>query len=228
MLNSLVILTPKQGLIAQFAGKYKGEYVKHGFFAKNPFYGITTYNLGQQNATTEVLKINDKDGNPIMIQAVLVYKIISMYKTHYDVVNSSAYLLQQANASLRAITKKFSYKNNEFNENFENELLSEINKYAAIAGFEVESAHTTELSYAPEIAGAMLQKQQAEATIDAKKSLVEGAVSIVKETIEALSKENNGVQLDEESKRRLTVNLLTVLAGEQRPIATIPISDSVH
>lgn len=212
----LTVINPNKGIISSFAGKYKGQFNKNGFFAINPFYSTTQYDLAHQTMTTTLLKINDSDGNPIVIQAVIVYHVQDMYKAQFEVINYEDYMEQQSDAALRRVTSKFSYKNKEFDAKFEKDLLAALSVEASVAGCKVVSVHTTELSYAPEIAGTMLQRQQAEATIEAKEAIVKGALDIVNRTVSELKD-----TLTPEAQSALVVNLLTVLAGDKTPVVTI-------
>jgi regulator of protease activity HflC (stomatin/prohibitin superfamily) len=228
-MGGLIVLDPNQGFVATFAGVYKGEFQKNGFWFINPFYGKRKITLRSQNFEIKPLKVNDKSGNPIEIGAVLVFKVEDMYKETFEVEDSGEFLSAQSEAALRRIAGKYEYDATEenglssSNEEIKKELIREIITHVAKAGLTIEDANITHLAYAPEIASAMLQKQQAKAIIAARQTIVEGAIGIVKQAVEKVA-EDKIADFDEKEKARLVSNLLVVICGEKSPVTTVSLS----
>jgi regulator of protease activity HflC (stomatin/prohibitin superfamily) len=224
LMKGLIIVQPNHSRVLNFFGKYVGTVKENGWFFVNPLY--TTYNISlrAQNLESSKLKVNDKMGNPIEIAAVIVWQVGETYKAAYDVVNYKEYVVRQSEAAIRHLATGFPYDNLEdehaeitlrdgadkVNELLEKELLERLTP----AGIIIREARISHLAYAPEIAGAMLQRQQATAIVAARTKIVEGAVGMVEMALEMLSHKEI-VQLDEERKAAMVSNLMVVLCGEK-------------
>jgi regulator of protease activity HflC (stomatin/prohibitin superfamily) len=205
-------------------GKYTGSVKENGLFFVNPFF--TSYKLTQrvQNMAIPTLKVNDKMGNPVEIAAVIVWQIEDTYKAAYDVADYIAFVKMQSEAALRALTMGFAYDNiedegalitlREGGSKINELLIAELNERLAAAGIVIREARISHLAYAQEIAGAMLQRQQASAIVAARYKIVEGAVGMVELALEQLNKKGI-VHLDEEKKATMVSNLMVVLCGER-------------
>lgn len=224
LMNGLMIVQPNHSRVLNFFGKYVGTVKDNGWFFVNPFYTKENFSLRSQNLESSRLKVNDKMGNPIEIAAVIVWQVGDTYKAAYDVVNYKEYVLRQSEAAVRHLANSFSYDNLEdehanitlrnggekVNEILENELRERL----APAGITIMEARISHLAYAAEIAGAMLQRQQATAIVAARTKIVEGAVGMVEMALEMLSRKDI-VHLDEEKKAAMVSNLMVVLCGEK-------------
>ncbi len=193
-------------------------------FFVNPLYTSTKLSQRSQNLAIPTLKVNDKMGNPIEIGAVIVWQIENTYKTAYDVVDYGMYVRMQSEAALRSLATGFAYDNIEDEnalltlrdggEKVQELLQTELNARLSKAGIIATEARISHLAYAQEIAGAMLQRQQATAIVAARYKIVEGAVGMVEMALEQLSQKKI-VDLDEEKKATMVSNLLVVLCGER-------------
>lgn len=222
--RGLIIVQPNHARVLNLFGKYAGSVKDNGLFFVNPFY--TSYKLTQrvQNMAIPTLKVNDKMGNPVEIAAVIVWQIQDTYKAAYDVADYTAFVRMQSEAALRTLTMGFAYDNiedehavitlREGGSKINELLLQELDERLATAGIITKEARISHLAYAQEIAGAMLQRQQASAIVAARYKIVEGAVGMVELALEQLSKKEI-VHLDEERKAAMVSNLMVVLCGEK-------------
>lgn len=224
LLKGLMIIQPNHARILNFFGKYSGTVKDNGLFFVNPLYATIKVTQRAQNLATPTLKVNDKMGNPIEIGAVIVWQINDTYKASYDVADYMIYVKTQSEAALRNLATSFAYDNIEdetatitlrdggqkVNELLEEELANRLSN----AGIIIREARISHLAYSQEIAGAMLQRQQATAIVAARYKIVEGAVGMVEMALEQLSKKNI-VELDEEKKATMVSNLMVVLCGER-------------
>lgn len=222
--KGILIIQPNHTRVLNLFGKYVGSVKDNGLFFVNPFYASYNLSLRAQNLATPILKVNDKMGNPIEIGAVMVWQVDDTYKAAYDVADYMGYVRIQSEAAVRTLTNSFAYDNIEdetatitlrdgaakVNELLEQELTERL----ATAGIKVLEARISHLAYAQEIAGAMLQRQQATAIVAARYKIVEGAVGMVEMALTELSKKQI-VELDEEKKATMVSNLLVVLCGER-------------
>jgi regulator of protease activity HflC (stomatin/prohibitin superfamily) len=222
--KGLMIIQPNNARVLNLFGKYVGSVKDNGLFFVNPFYLPTKLTLRAQNLATPTLKVNDKMGNPIEIAAVLVWQLQDTYKAAYEVADYMAYVRIQSEAAIRHLANSFAYDNIEdenaaitlrgggdkVSELLEQELIDRLKT----AGIQIIEARISHLAYAQEIAGAMLQRQQATAIVAARYKIVEGAVGMVEMALEELSKKNI-VTLDEEKKAAMVSNLMVVLCGER-------------
>jgi regulator of protease activity HflC (stomatin/prohibitin superfamily) len=224
LMKGLMIIQPNHSRVLNLFGKYVGSVKENGWFFVNPFYTAENISLRSQNLESARLKVNDKMGNPIEIAAVIVWQVGETYKAAYDVVNYKEYVVRQSEAAVRHLANSFPYDNLEdehaditlrngadkVNEILEQELLERLTP----AGIIIKEARISHLAYAPEIAGAMLQRQQATAIVAARTKIVEGAVGMVEMALEMLSRKDI-VHLDEEKKAAMVSNLMVVLCGEK-------------
>ena len=238
-----MLLEPNEARVLLFFGEYRGNFVQTGYWWVNPFMSKKHLSLRARNLNAEPIKVNDKQGNPILIGLVLVWKIREeeIYKAVFDIdtpiatgevavsANSRMRALEnfvgvQSDAALRQVAGLYAYDNNtganeeitlRSNADEVNEQLEQrLNERLAMAGIEVVEARINYLAYAPEIAAVMLRRQQADAIISAREKIVEGAVSMVKMAIDKLSADEV-VELDEERKAAMVSNLLVVLCGDE-------------
>jgi regulator of protease activity HflC (stomatin/prohibitin superfamily) len=224
LLLGLVVVQPNTSVVLTFFGKYVGTVKDNGLFFVNPLYTKQKVSLRLQSLESTKLKVNDKLGNPIEIAAVILWQIEDTYKVCFDVVNFSNYMTNQSEAALRHMASTCPY------DTFEGEqaevtlrdggekviemLEHELNARMIKAGIVIKEARISHLAYAPEIAHAMLQRQQATAIVAARSKIVEGAVGMVEMALEMLSKKQI-VELDEERKAAMVSNLLVVLCGDK-------------
>ncbi len=224
LMTGMIIVQPNHSRVLNLFGKYAGTVKDNGWFFVNPFYTKENISLRAQNLESSKLKVNDKMGNPIEIAAVIVWQVGDTYKAAYDVVNYKEYVLRQSEAAVRHLANSFPYDNLE-DEHADitlrngadkvNEILeTELTERLAPAGIVIMEARISHLAYASEIAGAMLQRQQATAIVAARTKIVEGAVGMVEMALEMLSKKGI-VELDEEKKAAMVSNLMVVLCGEK-------------
>ncbi len=222
--KGLLIIQPNQARILNLFGKYAGTVVDNGLFFVNPFYTANKLSQRAQNLAIPTLKVNDKMGNPIEIAAVVVWQVTDTYKASYEIADYVLYVKNQSEAALRNLATSFAYDNIE-DEKADitlreggtrvNELLEqELNERLMKAGITALESRISHLAYAPEIAGAMLQRQQATAIVSARFKIVEGAVGMVEMALELLSKKQI-VELDEDKKASMVSNLMVVLCGEK-------------
>lgn len=237
-LAGFITVQPNESRVLTFFGKYSGTVKQNGFFWVNPLYSKQKLSLRAKNMDVEPIKVNDKNGNPIMIGLVLVWKISDTYKACFEIdsdfkvsenaistsKNFDPFVRVQSDAALRKLAGLYAYDNidradegmtlrsggDEINERLEDEL----RKHLEIAGIEVVEARINYLAYAAEIASVMLRRQQADAIISAREKIVEGAVSMVDLALKKLSADHI-VELDEERKAAMVSNLLVVLCADE-------------
>ncbi len=224
IIPGFMIIDPNEARVLIFFGRYVGTIKENGFFWVNPLTQKKSISLRSRNLNGQMLKVNDKLGNPIEIAAVIVWQVSDTAKACFEVNDYTVYVNIQSEAAVRHLAGSFSYDNLEDNEaeitlrgaaDKVHELLTkELNERLSNAGINVQEARISHLAYAPEIASAMLQRQQATAVVAARKQIVEGAVGMVEMALEKLS-EKNIVTLDEERKAAMVSNLLVVLCGDK-------------
>ncbi|WP_419033734.1 SPFH domain-containing protein [Dysgonomonas gadei] len=223
--KGLIIVEPNNVRVMVFFGRYKGTLADNGFFWVNPFLSKRKTTLRARNLDIEPIKVNDKMGNPIMIGAVLVWRIKDTYKVMFDIASGPTDFVQiQSDAALRQVAGMYAYDNNDNDKDaitlrsdsdeVSQRLEDELNSRIAIAGIEVIEARINYLAYASEIASVMLRRQQADAIIAAREKIVEGAVSMVQLALDKLQKDQI-VELDEERKAAMVSNLLVVLCADE-------------
>ena len=223
MMSGFFTLQPNEARVLLLCGAYQGTVRTSGFHWTNPFNRKFKISLRARNLNGEKLKVNDKSGNPIEIAAVVVWRVEDTTQAVFDVQDYENYVRIQSESAVRHIANAYAYDHGEQNEitlrsgveEVSLALTKELQERLAKAGVVVEEARLTHLAYAPEIASAMLRRQQAEAVIAARIKIVHGAVSMVEMALKELS-EKNVVNLDEERKAAMVSNLLVVLCGESQ------------
>ena len=242
MLGGYIMLEPNESRVLLFFGNYRGTFYNTGFWWVNPFMTAKKISLRARNLNVDPIKVNDKAGNPILIGLVVVWKIKNdgAYNAVFEIdaptevgaiaSNSRMNILEnfvavQSDSALRQVAGMYAYDENSNSsseevtlrsggEEINEKLTDELNERLMIAGIEVVEARLNYLAYAPEIAAAMLRRQQADAIISAREKIVEGAVSMVKIALDRLSTEDV-VELDEERKAAMVSNLLVVLCADE-------------
>lgn len=220
--SGLFSVDPNKAVVLTLFGKYKGTERDAGLHWANPFYAKKHVSLRARNFETPKLKVNDHDGNPIEIGAVVVWQVVDTAEACFEVDDYENYVHVQAESALRNLAALYPYDAHNEGQislrantaDVAGHLQREIEDRLAKAGVRVMEARITHLAYAPEIAMAMLQRQQASAIIAARTKIVEGAVSMVEMALEQLA-HKNVVHLDEERKAAMVSNLLVVLCGER-------------
>jgi regulator of protease activity HflC (stomatin/prohibitin superfamily) len=224
ILAGLFVVNPNDSRVLILFGKYKGTVKENGFCWANPFLVKKRVTLRARNLNGEKLKVNDKAGNPIQIAAVVVWQVEDTFRASFDVDDFEHYVVVQSEAAVRHLAGRYPYDTFEDNaeekltlragaEHVNGMLENELSERFARAGIKVIEARISHLAYAPEIAEAMLRRQQATAVVAARFQIVEGAVSMVELALQKLAAKNV-VQLDEERKAAMVSNLLVVLCSE--------------
>jgi regulator of protease activity HflC (stomatin/prohibitin superfamily) len=217
------MVAPNQGRVLQLFGKYVGSERNEGLRWANPLYMKAKVSLRVRNFESGTLKVNDSSGNPIDIAAVVVWKVVDTAEALFEVDDYENYVQIQSEAALRNLATTHPYDSHDDDgtdfclrsnpEEVADLLKTEVQNRLSKAGVEVIEARISHLAYAPEIASAMLQRQQASAIVAARKKIVEGAVGMVDLALKELS-QKQVVDLDEERKAAMVSNLLVVLCGE--------------
>ncbi|MGM9506351.1 SPFH domain-containing protein [Larkinella sp. GY13] len=224
LMSGLAVINPKEAVVTTFFGDYTGTMKQTGLRWVNPLYSKKKISLRARNLNGQTLKVNDKMGNPIEIAAVVVWQVADSAKALFEVDDYTLFVQIQSEAAVRHLASTCSYDSMEDEDapvtlrdstGQINILLErELNERLERAGVDVLEARISHLAYAPEIAGAMLQRQQATAVVSARKQIVEGAVGMVEMALARLA-EKGVVHLDEERKAAMVSNLLVVLCGEK-------------
>jgi regulator of protease activity HflC (stomatin/prohibitin superfamily) len=218
----LFVVNPNEGLVLQLFGDYRGTVTAAGLRWANPFYSKQRISQRVRNFESALLKVNDTDGNPVEIAAVVVWRVVDTAEACFEVDDFENYVKVQSEAAVRNLATRYPYDTHEEQKvslrgstaEVAKDLKHEIQERLAKAGVEVIEARLSHLAYAPEIAAAMLRRQQAGAIIAARQKIVEGAVGMVDMALERLSA-SKLVQLDEERKAAMVSNLLVVLCGDR-------------
>jgi regulator of protease activity HflC (stomatin/prohibitin superfamily) len=220
------IVNPNMARVLVLFGRYRGTVRGDGFWWTNPFTVKTKVSVRAHNLNGQKLKVNDLLGNPIEIAAVVVWRVHDTAQAVFDVEKYSEYVEVQSESALRHLASKHPYDDGQSGEvktslrgsrdEVSEELQRELTERLARAGIEVLEAFLSHLAYAPEIASAMLQRQQASAVIAARAMIVEGAVGMVEHALQMLS-ERKVVDLDDERKAQMVGNLLVVLCSHSNP-----------
>lgn len=240
-LVGFMTIQPNQSRVLTFFGKYSGTVTDTGYFWVNPFYGKKKLSLRARNMDVPPIKVNDKNGNPIMIGLVLVWKIKDTYKACFDIdieqkpaaqtgenkqelKGYDSFVSVQSDAALRHVAGLYAYDNMDNNadevtlrngsDEINIRLEEELRSRLSIAGIEVVEARINYLAYAAEIASVMLRRQQADAIISAREKIVEGAVSMVDLALKKLAADGI-VELDEDKKAAMVSNLMVVLCADE-------------
>ncbi len=220
--KGLFTLEPNQAAVMVFFGKYAGTVCESGFFWVNPFYSRTQVSLRINNWNTPVLKVNDERGSPIEIAAVIAWRVQDTARAVFDVESTFNYLQVQSESAVRQVASSHAYddegggqrKSLRTDLDAIAALLREsIQQHVEVAGIVIEEAKIAHLAYAPEIASAMLRRQQAEAVVMARQRLVDGAVGMVEGALKNLE-EKKIVSLTSDQRAALVTNMMTVLLSE--------------
>ncbi len=222
VLASLTVIQPGQTNVVQFFGRYVGTARRTGLVWLAPLTTRRTISVRVRNFETERLKVNDADGNPVDIAAIVVWQVADTAQAVFAVENVTGFVEVQSEAALRHVARSYPYDAPDGVESLRGstevisgELAQEVAERVTIAGIEVLEVRISHLAYAPEIAQAMLQRQQAAAVVAARSRIVEGAVGMVQMALEELSRQGV-VELDEERRAAMVSNLLVVLCGDSR------------
>ncbi len=218
----LFTVEPNEAKVLQLFGTYKGTVRQQGLFFANPFFTKKRITLRARNFETARLKVNDKHSNPVEIAAIVVWRVIDSAEALFEVENVETYVMTQSESALRALATKYPYDahaEGEFSlsvnpDEIATELSIQLTERFAKAGVEVIESRVSHLAYAPEIAGVMLQRQQASAMIAARTKIVEGAVGMVDMAL-TMIEERGMAKLDPERRASMVSNLLVVLCGDR-------------
>lgn len=223
----LYMLQPNQAAVLTLFGAYRGSDETQGLRFTNLFYSKKKISLRVRNFTTHTAKVNDANGNPIEIGAVVVWRVVDVAKAVFGVESFTNYVHTQSESAVRNLARSYPYDSFEDGENeitligdadeVNDHLRTELQERANEAGVEILEARLNDLAYAPEIAEAMLRRQQAAAIVAARAKIVEGAVLMVREAIDALEEGTDGsdpIQLDADRKATFASNLMTVIASD--------------
>jgi regulator of protease activity HflC (stomatin/prohibitin superfamily) len=221
LMGGFFFINPNEGKVLQLFGRYKGTAREAGFRWANPLYTKRRISLRVRNFETNRLKVNDVDGNPIEIAAIVVWRVVDTAEATFEVDNYEEFVKIQSEAAVRNLATQHPYDSHSETQvslrghttTIAEQLKGEIQERLAAAGVEVLEARISHMAYAPEIAEAMLRRQQAGAVVAARQLIVEGAVGMVEMALEQLSAKKI-IELDHERKAVMVSNLLVVLCGE--------------
>jgi regulator of protease activity HflC (stomatin/prohibitin superfamily) len=249
MMSGFTVIDPKQAAVLVRFGKFKGVLMDNGFFWVAPWVKQSSVSLRIENFESELIKVNDLTGSPIMVGAVVSCQVVDPEAYSFNADDTEDFVMNSIDRVLRSTVSKYAYDikstddhdadkvDQESNqqkgkhiclrddsEEITSHFRDEVQKILSRIGMQVLDANFTNLSYAPEIAGVMLQRQQASAMMDARKMLVASAVSVVKDALKAMEAEKGGaIKLDSKDKAELASNLLTVLVSERGAQVTLPL-----
>lgn len=219
--TGFAVVNPNEAQVVQFYGRYVGTIRAAGLQWTWPLTARKKVTLRVRNFETARLKVSDADGNPVEIAAVVVWQVVDSYKAAFAVDDHVEYVAVQSEAAVRHLATSYPYEAHDSGRSslrdsavVSDELTHELRERVELAGVEVLESRTTHLAYAPEIAQAMLARQQASAIVGARFKIVEGAVGMVSNALERL-REEHVVELDEERKAQMVANLLVVLCGDR-------------
>jgi regulator of protease activity HflC (stomatin/prohibitin superfamily) len=234
-LGGLFIVNPNESKVLQLFGDYVGTAKMAGLRWANPFYSKKKVSVRTRNFETGKLKVNDHSGNPVEIAAVVVWKVVDTAEALFNVDDYINFVHVQSESALRNLATQYSYVADREGEEalsshtaeISGRLRTEIHERLEQAGVQVLEARISHLAYSPEIASAMLQRQQASAVVAARSKIVEGAVGMVEHALEMLS-EKNVVVLDDERRAAMVSNLLVVLCGDRHAQPVINAGSLYH
>ncbi len=231
-LQGFFINDPNEARVIEFFGHYIGTYFKSGICVTLPFSNKYIVSLKFQNINTEKIKVNDANGSPIEISAVIVWRVNSPAKAYYNVNNYHEFVFVQSDSVIRELASNYPYDSESDEESLRknsdkisDELRSMLQQRLDIAGIEITEARISHLAYSSEIAQAMLRRQQAHAITSARRHIVQNAIGIVEEVIAHFEK-NKSLQLDGKQKVQLINNLLVALISEQDAQPTISLDNN--
>jgi regulator of protease activity HflC (stomatin/prohibitin superfamily) len=228
--RGFVVVAPNESRVLILFGRYAGTVREPGLWWVHPFTAFSriTISLRVRNFQSERVKVNDLSGNPIEIAAVVVWRVIDTAKAVFDVENFEQYVVVQAESAVRQLAGQYPYDDYQSDaislrantDEVRSSLRTDLQSGLDTAGVEILDTRLTHLAYAPEIADAMLRRQQAEAILAARKTMVQGAVSLVQMALAQLA-DSDLVELDPERKAAMVSNLIVVLSGDQSPMPVI-------
>lgn len=223
LMPGFFFVNPNGSMVLILFGDYKGTVKTNGFFWVNPFFSKKSFSLRARNFDSDKIKVNDKVGNPIQIGVILVWQVKNTFKAAFEVDNYETFVKLQTDSAVRLLAGLYPYDNfdtdgevtlRSAHEEVNHALEENLRNRLDMAGIAVIEARIGHLAYAPEIAGAMLRRQQASAVVSARFKIVEGAVSMVQMALEHLS-EKGIIDLDEERKAAMVSNLMVVLCSDK-------------
>ncbi|MCF8236734.1 MAG: SPFH domain-containing protein [Saprospiraceae bacterium] len=230
LIPGFFFINPNGSVVLTLFGDYKGTVKSNGFFWVNPFYSKKSISLRARNFDSDRLKVNDKMGNPVIISVILVWRVDETFKAAFEVDNYETFVKVQTDAAVRKLAARYPYDNFDDEmaemtlrsglEDVNHNLEIELHERLAIAGIEVIEARIGYLAYAPEIANAMLRRQQATAIVSARFKIVEGAVGMVEEALKMLS-DKNVIDLDNDKKAAMVSNLMVVLCADHDAVPVL-------
>ncbi len=221
-LTSLTIVQPNEAKVLTFFGKYMGTVLDSGLWMVVPFTGKSKMSIKVRNFNSQTLKVNDAEGNPIEIAAVVVFKVVDTAKAKFDVDDYETFVEIQSETAIRHIAAQYPYDTYSDDDRHSlrahadevsAQLMRELQSRLTVAGVEVIETRLTHLAYAPEIANAMLQRQQASAIVSARQIIVEGAVGMVDAALTQLAEK--GIELDSERKAAMVNNLMVSIVSDR-------------
>lgn len=222
IVTSLVIVHPNEAKVLTFFGRYVGTLLESGFWMTVPFSSRKKISLRVRNFNSQRLKVNDAEGNPIEIGAVVVFRVVDTAKASFDVDNYEEFVEIQSETAIRHIATQYAYDS--FSEKtavslrsntdeIAEQLLRELQARLDVAGVQILETRLSHLAYAPEIASAMLQRQQAMAIVASRQKVVEGAVGMVEMALRKLIE--NGIELDDERRAAMVNNLMVAIVSDR-------------
>lgn len=223
LMPGFITVNPNGSMVLVLFGDYQGTVKTNGFFWVNPFFMKKSFSLRARNFDSDKIKVNDKVGNPIQIGVILVWQVHDTFKAAFDVDNYETFVKLQTDSAVRLLAGLYPYDNfdtdsevtlRSAHEEVNHALEENLRNRLEIAGIRVIEARIGHLAYAPEIAGAMLRRQQAAAVVSARFKIVEGAVSMVQMALEHLAQQQI-IELDEERKAAMVSNLMVVLCSDK-------------
>jgi regulator of protease activity HflC (stomatin/prohibitin superfamily) len=224
LVTGFIVVNPNESTVLTLFGEYKGTVKSNGFSWVNPFYSKRKISLRARNLDSQPIKVNDKLGNPIMIGIVLVWRVSDTFKAAFEVNDYESFVKIQSESAIRKLAGTYPYDNFDDEQSeislrsganeIHDELVKELSERLGIAGIQVIEARISNLSYASEIAGAMLQRQQATAVVAARIKIVEGAVGMVEMALNELSKKQI-IELDDDKRAAMVSNLMVVLCSDK-------------
>jgi regulator of protease activity HflC (stomatin/prohibitin superfamily) len=224
LLPGFTVVNPNESVVLVLFGSYKGTLRTNGFYWVNPFFVKKKISLRARNNESQPIKVNDKLGNPVLIGVVLVWRVEDTYSAAFEVDNYEVFVKMQSESAIRKLAGMYPYDSfddehaelslRSGGDEINHQLEVELTERCKIAGIAVVESRISNLSYSPEIAQAMLQRQQATAVVAARTKIVEGAVGMVELALEKLSHKQL-IQLDEERKAAMVSNLMVVLCSER-------------
>jgi regulator of protease activity HflC (stomatin/prohibitin superfamily) len=225
LLGGVLVVQPNEGRVLTLLGRYNGSVTEAGLWWCNPFNKRKKISLRVRNFQSEKIKVNDSSGNPIEIAAVVVWRIVDTAKAMFDVADYEQFVTVQSETSLRHLASEYPYDDYKPEtaslrgnvDEVRHALQAELQARLDLAGIAILETRLTHLAYAPEIAEVMLRRQQAEAILAARKTMVQGAVSLVQMALAQLA-DSDLVELDTERKAAMVSNLMIVLSGDHSPM----------